>query len=28
MCEFLNISKYTLYAYLGEVRGENPSSDG
>ncbi|PXW43909.1 putative transcriptional regulator YheO [Klebsiella oxytoca] len=28
ICEFLNISKYTLYAYLGEVRGENPSIDG
>ena len=28
ICEFLNISKYTLYAYLGEVRGENPTSDG
>ncbi|WP_058914275.1 helix-turn-helix transcriptional regulator [Entomohabitans teleogrylli] len=28
ICEFLNISKYTLYAYLGEVRGENPVIDG
>ena len=28
ICEFLNISKYTIYAYLGEVRGENPTSDG
>ncbi|NIY49122.1 helix-turn-helix transcriptional regulator [Cedecea colo] len=28
ICEFLNISKYTLYAYLGELRGENPSIDG
>ncbi|EGY9635886.1 transcriptional regulator [Salmonella enterica subsp. enterica serovar Rough O:c:z] len=27
ICEFLNISKYTLYAYLGEVRGETPSVD-
>lgn len=23
ICEFLNISKYTLYAYLGEIKGEN-----
>lgn len=22
ICEFLNISKYTLYAYLGELKGE------
>lgn len=28
ICEFLNISKYTLYAYLGELRGENPVIDG
>ncbi|WP_312952635.1 helix-turn-helix transcriptional regulator [Superficieibacter sp.] len=28
ICEFLNISKYTLYAYLGELRGENPTIDG
>ncbi len=27
ICEFLNISKYTLYAYLGELRGEDPSID-
>ncbi|KNC88509.1 helix-turn-helix transcriptional regulator [Trabulsiella odontotermitis] len=27
ICEFLNISKYTLYAYLGEIRGENPVID-
>ncbi|POP46398.1 hypothetical protein CHU32_06510 [Superficieibacter electus] len=27
ICEFLNISKYTLYAYLGELRGENPTID-
>ncbi|POT59895.1 hypothetical protein C3432_04095 [Citrobacter amalonaticus] len=28
ICEFLNISKYTLYAYLGEIRGENTIIDG
>ncbi|TLV22290.1 transcriptional regulator [Klebsiella indica] len=25
ICEFLNISKYTLYAYLGEIREESPT---
>ncbi len=28
ICEFLNISKYTLYAYLGEIRGDTPPGEG
>ncbi|MGO2344297.1 MAG: helix-turn-helix domain-containing protein [Providencia sp.] len=27
ICEFLNISKYTLYTYLAELKGEDNDNE-
>ncbi|MEX6208991.1 hypothetical protein AB6G58_00685 [Providencia huaxiensis] len=27
ICEFLNISKYTLYTYLAELKGDDNNED-